>query len=214
MSPHVATYPPRAGDDEMHSQSARVLTVPTCGSREPTAAPLDETPKGRCPTIPRCPVPTWTGWHDQKRTDASRLSPAFRSIRDVRECLLMPITKVANGSRLRENSRPTLRTFGSARMMCQKLRSMGRTGLKSAMQDSARRNVMRFHTASVDSSPCQQPKAERSELERYLLPLLRCHPDVVSAWRSAESTGRYFNAAIKGSYDCRAAQSNEALGFK
>jgi hypothetical protein len=66
----------------------------------------------------------------------------------------------------------------------------------------------------VDSSPCQQPKAERSELERYLLPLLRCHPDVVSAWRSAESTGRYCNAAIKGSYDCRAAQSNEALGFK
>ena len=68
--------------------------------------------------------------------------------------------------------------------------------------------------ASVDSSPCQQQKTERSELERYLLPLLRCHPDVVSAWRSAESTGRYFNAAIKGSYDCRAAQSNEALGFK
>ena len=98
--------------------------------------------------------------------------------------------------------------------MCQKLRSMGRTGLKSAVQDSARRNVMRFHTASVDSSSCQQQKTERSELERYLLPLLRCHPDVVSAWRSAESTGRYFNAAIKGSYDCRAAQSNEALGFK
>ena len=29
----------------MHSQSARVPTVPTCGSREPTAAPLDETLK-------------------------------------------------------------------------------------------------------------------------------------------------------------------------
>jgi hypothetical protein len=63
------------------------------------------------------------------------------------DCLLCVATNFCCGSRLRENSRPTLRTFGSARMMCQKLRSMGRTGLKSAVQDSARRNVMRFHTA-------------------------------------------------------------------
>jgi len=28
-------------------------------------------------------------------------------------------------------------------------------------------------------------------------------PAIVSAWRSAESMGQYFNAAIKGRYDCR-----------
>jgi len=39
-------------------------------------------------------------------------------------------------------------------------------------------------------------------------------PDVVSlAIRRSRRVGT-FNAAIKGSYDCRAAQSNEALGFK
>jgi hypothetical protein len=72
----------------------------------------------------------------------------------------------------------------------------------------------------VDLAPFQCEAVTRSSLitqlcydpkERYVIVALSdtyyhyCDvpPDIVSSWRSAQSMGRFFNASIKGRYDCR-----------
>lgn len=99
----------------------------------------------------------------------------------------------------------------SAAALCMAMPSIGRAGERVFVKYRGEVDLAPFACESISRSSLVERLCYDAK-EQYVVVKLtgtyyhycEVSSGVVSAWRSADSMGRYFNSKIKGNFDCRA----------